>query len=60
MNFVFNIHNFSIVGQNIMKPTWHTLTHQGLSTNTKSLARGTVVGRFGSGKKKQTNKQTNR
>jgi hypothetical protein len=47
-----------------MKPTWHNLTHQGLSTNTKSLARGTMVGRFGSvgegkKKKKKTNKQTN-
>jgi len=43
-----------------MKPTWHNLTHQGLSTDTKSLARGTMVGRFGSVGKKKTNKQTNK
>ncbi len=59
--FSLNIHNLSIVGQNIMKPTWHNLTHQGLSTNTKSLARGTMVGRFGSvGEKKQKKRQTNK
>jgi hypothetical protein len=55
MNFIFSIFITSpIVGQNITKPTWaHPYTSRGLSTNTKSLARGTVVGRFGSGKKKK-------
>jgi hypothetical protein len=35
---------FSIVGQNIIKPTWWVhLSHEGFSNSTKSMARGTVV-----------------
>jgi hypothetical protein len=34
--------DFSPLGWNIMKPTWCTPTHQGLSNNTKSIVRDNV------------------
>jgi hypothetical protein len=51
---VFN--NFSTVDWNIMKPTWCTLIHQGLSNGTKSIARGILVSIWQTNK---TYKQTN-
>jgi hypothetical protein len=40
-NPIFN--NFSIIGQNIMKQIPCTPKHQGVSTCTKSIARGTLI-----------------
>jgi hypothetical protein len=35
--------HFSTIGQNIMKPTHCTSSHQGIFNGTKSMARGIVV-----------------
>jgi hypothetical protein len=52
---IFN--NFLIVGQNIMKPTWHTHTHQELSNGTKSVTKGTMVWEISTWQTNKTNKQ---
>jgi hypothetical protein len=61
MNFFFNIHNFSIVGQNIMKPTWaHPCTSRAFHQYQELGKRhhGWEIWKWG--KKKKKNKQTNK
>ncbi len=66
INFSFNLNKFSIkncsifnlfstIGWNIMKPSQCTITHQGLSNNTKNMTRDTRIWEISKWQRKQTN-----